>query len=262
MGLLLRWCIIDVFLNEKRREEKRRFSTLEKHLSQQAVVAVTEETFNDRSRTATKTGQRGDTKAWNLGLYSQCLLTQRPLFLCRTAHSKLDVWLWEATVSSSQAGGSHRLINAAERLQLHSIHNDANSRITGVYESMEKRFWHCVSDINLAERARSRGRLAEAASVEHEWAMSESAAMTKAQILANESCSKQQSWLQTRYYEPSSRLHRPSLGCTWRYAPKLPITLPFSSDIKKKENEINLSRQGCKWGPWSEIPPSLDFDCL
>lgn len=53
---------------EKRREEmreKRRFSTLEKNLSQQAVdsVALIEESFNDKSRNATKMGQRGETKA-------------------------------------------------------------------------------------------------------------------------------------------------------------------------------------------------------
>lgn len=38
-------------------------------------------------------------------------------------------------MSSSRAGGSHRLIDAVDRLQLYQIRNDANSRITGVYES-------------------------------------------------------------------------------------------------------------------------------
>lgn len=64
---------------------------------------------------------------------------------------------------------------------------------------------------------------------------------------------KQQSWLQTKYYEPLSWRRRPSLGCTRRYAPKLPITAASSQDKQMK--------QGSKQGPRPEIPPSL-HSCL
>lgn len=68
-------------------------------------------------------------------------------------------------MSSSQSGGSHRLINAAERLQLYSIHNDANSRITGVYESGEEDFG---ATYQISIWLRGHGLGDEAASVEHE----------------------------------------------------------------------------------------------
>lgn len=48
----------------------------------------------------------------------------------------------------------------------------------------------------------------------------------------------QTSWLQTKYYEPLSRHHGPSLGCG-ESAPKLPITAPSAEDTQMK-----LSRPG------------------